>query len=56
MLASLTEIIALHTRQEIEGRDALAAILGQTLLKRAKGIDVTPHASGTSRAKDPRSV
>ena len=49
-----TEIIALHTRQEIEGLDALAAILGQTLLQRGREIDVT--GSGATKAKEPRSL
>jgi hypothetical protein len=39
----LTEIVALHTRQEVEGLDALAAVLGPTLLKQA--IVVTPVRS-----------
>ena len=44
------EIIALHTRQEIEGLDALAAVLGQALLQSdGKQIDVTPV--GINRVK-----
>ena len=37
-----TEIIVTHTRAEAEGLDALAEILGKTLLQTAKEIDVTP--------------
>jgi hypothetical protein len=51
-----TEIVALHTRQGIEGLDALAAILGQTLLQSGKEIDVTPQGDGTTKVKDPRSA
>ena len=36
-----TEIVAQLTRHEFEGLDALAVVLGQTLLDRAKEIDVT---------------
>ena len=43
-----TEIVALHTRQEIAGLESLAAILGQTLLQRTKEIDVTPLDSVTT--------
>jgi hypothetical protein len=43
-----TEIVALHTRQEIAGLESLAAILGQTLLQRVKEIDVTPLDSVTT--------
>ena len=50
-----TEIIALHTRQEIEGLEALAAVLGQTLLQSdGKQIDVAPPASTATKAKDPK--
>lgn len=49
-----TEIVALHTRQEAEGLDALAAVLGQTLLQSGKEIDVTPPASCVRKAKDPK--
>lgn len=43
LLAGLpTEIIVTHTRAEAEGLDALAEILGKTLLQTAKEIDVTP--------------
>ena len=44
-----TEIRANLARQEVEGLDALAAILGQTLLQSGKEIDVTPVES--NRAK-----
>lgn len=37
-----TEIIVTHSRADVEGLDALAEILGQTLLQSAKQIDVTP--------------
>jgi hypothetical protein len=40
------------TRQEIEGLDALAAELGQSLLQTGKEIDVTPHDSRATKAKD----
>lgn len=46
-----TEIIALHTRQEIDGLDALAAILGQTLLQRGKEIDVTPQEAARRKPR-----
>lgn len=51
-----TEVIALHTRQEVEGLDALAAVLGQMLLDRAKEIDVTPQESNSTKAKITRST
>jgi hypothetical protein len=35
-----TEITASYTRHEVAGMDALAAVLGQTLLERAKEINV----------------
>ena len=37
-----TEIIATHSRVEVEGMEAMAQALGQTLLQSAKEIDVTP--------------
>jgi hypothetical protein len=40
-----TEIRVNLTRQEIEGLDALAAILGQTLLESRKEIEVTPTST-----------
>jgi hypothetical protein len=43
-----TEIVALHTRQENEGLETLAAVLGQTLLQRAKEIDVPHNNSATA--------
>jgi hypothetical protein len=43
-----TEITASLTRHEFEGLGALAAILGQTLLERAREIDVTPSGSSVS--------
>ena len=46
-----TEIVALHTRQEIDGLDALAAILGQTLLQRGKEIDVTPQEAARRKPR-----
>jgi hypothetical protein len=38
-----TEIVALHTGQAIEGLEALAAVLGQTLLQSGREIDVIPR-------------
>ena len=51
-----TEIVALHTRQEVEGLDAFAAILGQALLDRAKEIDVTPAESNPVKIRQPGST
>ena len=51
-----TEIRANLTRQEFEGLDALAAVLGQRLLQRTKEIDVTPQDSGSGKAKSTRSI
>jgi len=48
-----TEITASYTRQEIEGLDALAAILGQTLLQSGREIDVTPQDSDTTKSHKP---
>jgi hypothetical protein len=45
----------LHTRQEIEGLDALAAVLGQTLLQSGmKQIDLMPQESGTTKSHKSR--
>ena len=46
-----TEIVVLRTRQEVEGLDSLAAILGQALLQRAKEIDVTPVENNRVKIK-----
>ena len=44
-----TEILASYTRVDVEGVDKLAAALGETLLQRAKEIDVTPASRGTTK-------
>src|SRR5688572_4944450 len=48
LLAGLpTEIIVTHSRVEINGMDAMAQILGQTLLQGQREIDVTPSEKDT---------
>jgi hypothetical protein len=45
-----TEITVSYTRHEIEGIDALAAALSQTLLTLEKQIDITPSPANQSRS------
>jgi hypothetical protein len=44
-----TEITVSYTRHEIEGIDALAAALSQTLLTLEKQMDITPSKPGKTK-------